>query len=618
MSEHTIKVAILCFTDQGLSIAKTLQKEFYRSKLFTTRTVEVSKDIKQINSVTELIEDSFHNYDAWVFVGALGICVRSIAPHIKDKASDPAVINVDDQGKFVQAVLSGHIGKANTLTAQISRILNAQAVLSTSSDLQNLWALDTLAETYGWKMKSSIPINKIISLFVNRKSTALILKVKNKGVQYLEKTCPDFVDVYYDQKDFEHSDYELILYVGYELMATETPVLSFYPPCVALGSGCAKDIESQLLMKGLESALQEQHIAIESIYAIGSATIKNEEQAYLDFAAYYNILFITYTGEELNTITVANPSEVVKKKVGVYGVSEAAAALIAGQSTWLVEKTKALTSSGKKFTYALSLSAKYERKASIAIVGAGSGDPELLTLKGQYILENADCILYAGSLVPEALTHMAKEGALVRNSASMTLEEQIMIIDQYYEQGKSIVRLHSGDPSIYGAIQEQMTIFDEKGYDYYIVPGISSFQAAAAYLKSEFTIPEVAQTIILTRGEGNTPMPEHEKIADMAKLRTTMCIFLSVGIAKKIQAQLLEHYPENTPLAVLYRVSWEDEEVWTGTLSELTTIIKKNKLTRTVLIVVGEAVGARKNRSWLYDDKWHHIFRKKEKEIQSS
>lgn len=282
----------------------------------------------------------------------------------------------------------------------------------------------------------------------------------------------------------------------------------------------------------------------------------------------------------------------------------------------MIEKTKSITPSGKKFTYALSILKNYERKASIAIVGAGSGDPELLTLKGQYILENADCILYAGSLVPEALTHMAKEGALVRNSASMTLEEQVAIMDQYYAEGKSIVRLHSGDPSIYGAIQEQMTIFDEKGYEYYIVPGISSFQAAAAYLKSEFTIPEVAQTIILTRGEGNTPMPEHEKIADMAKLRATMCIFLSVGIAKKIQTQLLEHYPANTPLAVLYRVSWEDEQVWTGELSQLTTIIKENKLSRTVLIVVGEAVGARKNRSWLYDDKWHHIFRKKEKQIK--
>lgn len=618
MSEHIIKVAILCFTDQGLSIAQTLQKEFYRSKLFTTRTIEGNKDTKQINSVSDLIEDSFHNYDAWVFVGALGICVRSIASQIKDKASDPAVINVDDQGKFVQAVLSGHIGKANELTTQISRILTAQPVLSTSSDLQNLWALDTFAERYGWKMKSSVPINKIISLFVNRKPTALILKVKNKGVQYLEKTCPDFVDIYYDKEDLEHSKYEVILYVGYEIVTAEIPVLSFHPPCIALGSGCAKDIEPHFLINGLKSELQKQNIAIESIFGIGSATIKAEEQAYLDFSEYYNIPFVTYTGEELNTITVANPSEVVKKKVGVYGVSEAAAAILAGQSKWLVEKTKTLTPSGKKFTYALSLAARYERKASIAIVGAGSGDPELLTIKGQYILENADCILYAGSLVPEALTHMAKEGALVRNSASMTLEEQIQIIDQYYMQGKSVVRLHSGDPSIYGAIQEQMTIFDEKGYDYYIVPGISSFQAAAAYLKSEFTIPEVAQTIILTRGEGNTPMPEHEKIADMAKLRATMCIFLSVGIAKKIQTQLLEHYPEDTPLAILYRVSWEDEEVWTGKLSELTTIIKENKLTRTVLIVVGEAVGARKNRSWLYDDKWHHIFRKKEKANQSS
>ncbi len=618
MSEHTLKIAILCFTDQGLQIAKTLQKEFYRSKVYTTRKVIANKDIHQIDTASQLMSASFNSYDAWVFVGALGICVRSIAPHIKDKTSDPAIINVDDQSKFVQSVLSGHVGKANILTKQVGRILDAQAVLSTSSDLQELWSLDTLAETYGWKAKSNTGTNEIISLFVNRKSTALILKIKDKGTSYLEKSCPDFVDIYYDLEDCSLDTYELIIYVGYEVIDCKTPIITYYAPCIAIGSGCAKDIAPSLLIEDMESALYQKGIAKESIYAIGSASIKNKEQAYLDFASQNEIPFITYTGDELNTIDVANPSEVVKKKVGVYGVSEAAAALIAGQSKWLVEKTKVLTQSGKKFTYAFSLVGVYERKASIAIIGAGSGDPELLTLKGQYILENADCILYAGSLVPEALTHMAKEGALVRNSASMTLEEQIAIIDRYYTQGKSIVRLHSGDPSIYGAIQEQMTIFDEKGYEYYIVPGISSFQAAAAYLKSEFTIPEVAQTIILTRGEGNTPMPEHEKIADMAKLRATMCIFLSVGIAKKIQKQLLEYYPEDTPLAILYRVSWPDEKVWIGTLSELTQIIKTNKLSRTVMIVVGEAIGARKNRSWLYDDKWHHIFRKKEKIAENS
>ncbi|CAM1374659.1 precorrin-4 C(11)-methyltransferase [Tenacibaculum xiamenense] len=613
MKEQILKIAIVSFTDNGLNIARVLQNEFYRSKVFTTREVEETKDIKRVSGVADLMASSFEKYDAWFFIGALGICVRSIAPHILDKKTDPAVVNIDDQGNHVQSVLSGHIGKANELTTQISRILQATPVISTSSDLQSLWSLDLLSERFDWKVKSSIELNKVISLFVNKKPTALVLKIKDKGTEYLEKTCPDFVTIYYSEEYVDKSKYDLLLYVGYEIIETEMASLAFYPKCIAFGSGCSKDIESGLFEKVLLQELKQQQIAMESIYALGSADIKAEEQAYLDFVEKYDIPFVTYNGDELNSVDVANPSEVVKKKVGVYGVSEASASLIANSNEWLVEKTKVTTESGKKFTYALSLVAGFERKPSIAIVGAGSGDPELLTLKGRAILEEADCILYAGSLVPEELTHMAKQGALVRNSASMTLEEQIEIIDDYYSKGKKIVRLHSGDPSIYGAIQEQMTIFDAKGYDYYIVPGISSFQAAAAYLKSEFTIPEVAQTIILTRGEGNTPTPEHEKIVDMAKLRATMCIFLSAGIAKKIQGELLEHYPEDTPLAVLYRVSWKDEQVWTGKLDELTSIIKENKLTRTVLIVVGEAVGARKNRSWLYDDKWHHIFRKKGK-----
>ncbi|AUC15490.1 precorrin-4 C(11)-methyltransferase [Tenacibaculum sp. SZ-18] len=616
MAEQVLKVAIISFTDKGSDIAITLQNEFYRSKVFTTRAVEETKDIKRIDSVKELIEASFHKYDAWLFIGALGICVRSIANVIQDKKTDPAVVNIDDQGKFAQSVLSGHVGKANELTAQISRILQATPVVSTSSDLQDLWNLDMLAEQYGWTQKCNTELNTIISSFVNRKPIALVLKVKDKGTEFLEKTCPDFITIYYSLDNVVRDKYEALVYVGYELIELDLPTLAFYPKCIALGSGCSKDIEPELFEKMLREELQKQKVAIESVMAIGSADIKAEEQAYLNIVTKLDIPLITYNGDELNSIDVANPSEVVKKKVGVYGVSEASAALIASESEWLVEKTKVNTDSGKKFTYAISLVTDFARKPSIAIVGAGSGDPDFLTLKGQQLLEEADCILYAGSLVPEELTHMAKEGALVRNSASMTLEEQIEIVDSYYEQGKKIVRLHSGDPSIYGAIQEQMTIFDAKGYDYFIVPGISSFQAAAAYLKSEFTIPEVAQTIILTRGEGNTPTPEHENIADMAKLRATMCIFLSAGIAKKVQGELLEHYPPETPLAVLYRVSWKDEEVWTGKLTELTQIIKDNKLTRTVLIVVGEAVGARKNRSWLYDDNWHHIFRKKAKLVK--
>lgn len=609
------KVCIVTFTDSGLAIGRIIQDEFYRSKLYTTRETVYSKDLIKIENLDNLLKDKFHSFDTWIFVGALGICVRSIAPYIRDKTTDPAVLNIDEQGKFVQAVLSGHTGGANEKTKKLSHVFQAQAVITTSSDLQDIWALDLLAARFDWSADATVPMNKAISLFVNNRPTAVILKVKDAGTAWLEKTKPAFADLYYDLSDLDGKEYELLIYVGYEVFESAIPSISFYPKCLTLGSGCSKDIEPELFEELLLQQLRDEHIAYQSISALTSVDIKAEEKAYLTIAEKYHWDFKTFPLEELEQVPLANPSAMVMEKIGVQGVSESSSALAAHNTSWLVEKTKAEVSSGKMFTHAISLIRSFERKGLIAIVGAGPGAPELITIKGKELLETADCILYAGSLVPEELTQFAQSSALVRNSASMTLEEQMELIDRMYTSGKLIVRLHSGDPSIYGAIQEQMTIFDEKNYDYFIVPGISSFQAAAAYLRSEFTIPEVAQTIILTRGEGNTPMPEHEKLEEMAKLRATMCIFLSAGIVKKVEGQLLQHYPPETPLAVLYRVSWKDEKVWTGKLDELSKIMKENKLTRTVLIIVGEAVGARKNRSWLYGDNWHHIFRKKENTI---
>ncbi|MCX2481345.1 precorrin-4 C(11)-methyltransferase [Pedobacter sp. MC2016-15] len=604
------KIGLIAFTDSGLSIARTLQKEFQRSKLYTTRETDFSKDVLKLENLDTLLKDNFQRFDVWIFVGALGICVRAIAPYILDKHTDPAVINIDEQGTFVQSVLSGHSGGANELSMKLSRVLQAQPVITTASDLQEIWALDLLAERFGWNTGATA-INKPVSLFVNNRPTALVLKVKDAGTAFLEKTKPAFADIYYDLSAVDQSQYELLIYVGYELFEEKITTLSFYPRCLTLGTGCSKDIEPVLFEEMLLQQLSNEHIAYQSISVIASVDIKAQEQAYLEIAEKYNWDFTTFPATDLGDVHLANPSEVVLEKIGIHGVSESSSALAAGTDTWLIEKTKAEVSSGKMFTHAICLISTYERKGQIAIVGAGPGAAEYITVRGKELLETADCILYAGSLVPEELTSIAKAGALVRNSAAMTLEEQVELMDQMYQQGKLIVRLHSGDPSIYGAIQEQMTIFDERNYDYFIVPGISSFQAAAAYLKSEFTIPEVAQTIILTRGEGNTPMPEHEKLEEMAKLRATMCIFLSAGIIKKVEGQLLQHYPPETPVAVLFRVSWKDEKVWTGTLDGLSKIIKDNKLTRTVLVIVGEAIGARKNRSWLYGDNWHHIFRKK-------
>jgi len=600
--------AILASTDRGVLLADQLRRELEGSVAFSTRPGGPA-GVQIITSIADFLAASFADYEAFIFVGALGICVRSIAPYVQDKATDPAIVNLDDHGQFVQPVLSGHLGGANDLARRLARVLGAQAIITTASDLQDIWALDTLATQFGWRAVPSQPLNQLISLFVNNARTALLLDVQDEGTRWLEKTKPDFVDVFYDPTALDWAQYQLLLAVTYRPVTMPVPTLVFYAPVLHLGLGCSRDIEADLLEASVRAQLAEHQLAAEAVKSISSIDIKHDEVAFLALAERLGGPLLTYPAEVLNAQTTPNPSEVVLSKLGVPSVGEAAAQVASGNGRLLLEKQKTTVASGKKHTLAVALDAAAERRGVVAIVGAGPGDASLISVKGKELLEAADLILYAGSLVPERLTHYAKPGAVVRNSASMTLEEQLTLMSAHYERGHLIVRLHSGDPAIYGAIQEQMTEFDERGMDYFIVPGISAFQAAAASLNSEFTIPEVVQTIILTRGAGNTPLPPHEDLAEMAKQRATMCIFLSATIAKRVQAQLEEHYPADTPVAILYRVTWDDEEIYTGQLADLASLIRQHKLTRTVLIVVGAAIGARKNRSQLYHPDWKHIFR---------
>jgi precorrin-4 C11-methyltransferase len=600
--------AILASTDRGVLLADRLCRELEGSVVFSTRPGG-APTVQPIASISDFLATSFVDYEAFIFVGALGICVRSIAPYVQDKATDPAIINLDDHGQFVQPVLSGHLGGANELARRLARVLGAQAIITTASDLQNIWALDTLAAQFGWRAVPNQPLNQLISLFVNNAKTALLLDVQDEGTRWLEKTRPPFVDVFYNRDEIAWDQYQLALAVTYRPLVAPVPMLAFYAPVLHLGLGCSRDIEADLLEASVRTQLAEHALAIEAVKSINSIDIKHDEVAFLVLAERLGVPLLTYPADALNTQTTPNPSDVVLSKLGVPSVGEAAAQLASGNGNLLLEKQKVTVASGKKHTLAVALDATAERRGVVAIVGAGPGDASLISVKGKELLETADLILYAGSLVPERLTHYAKPGAVVRNSAGMTLEEQLHLMSEHYQRGHLIVRLQSGDPSIYGAIQEQMTEFDERGMAYFIVPGISAFQAAAASLNSEFTIPEVVQTIILTRGAGNTPLPPHEDLAEMAKHRATMCIFLSATIAKRVQAQLEEHYPADTPVAILYRVTWEDEEIYTGQLADLASLIREHKLTRTVLIVVGAAIGARKNRSQLYHPDWKHIFR---------
>lgn len=606
------KIAFIAVTEQATQQALVLQQQFPKSLVISTKTNGDDR-VSKVSSIKDYLSQHFHKVDGLVFITAMGICVRTIAPFIKEKTTDPAVVCVDEQANFVQSVLGGHQAGGNDLTRKIAAILGGQAVISTASDVQQLWALDLLADRFDWTCEQQVAMKDFMALFVNKKPTALLLEIKDKGTNYLEESAPDFVQIFYNLEEINSQDFELLIAVSPRLIQHELPTLSFYPKVLFVGTGCSKSLDSHLFETTLFQKMIEKGYSPLAIKGLGSIDIKAQQQAYLDLAAKHDFHFQTFDKNQIDTIVVPNPSAVVQRKIGVNGVSESTAMLMANQTTLLVEKQKIHLDTNEKFTFALALDRAVERKAEIAIIGAGPGDELLITVKGKHYLEQADCVLYAGSLIPEEMTNWCKEGAVIMNSAMMTLEEQINLMKAHYGKGHLIVRLQSGDPSIYGAIQEQMSIFDELGMHYFIVPGISSFSAAAAALKSEFTIPEVVQSVILTRGAGKTPLPPAENLEEMAKHKATMCIFLSATLVKKVEAQLLEHYDPETPVAILYRVTWKDEEIYQGKLKDLASLVKQSKKTRTVLFIIGACIGARKNRSQLYNPDWKHIFRTNKK-----
>ena len=246
----------------------------------------------------------------------------------------------------------------------------------------------------------------------------------------------------------------------------------------------------------------------------------------------------------------------------------------------------------------------------VHFVGAGSGAADLITLRGKKFLEEADVIIYAGSLVNPQLLEYAREDCKIFNSAKMTLEEVLEVIFQAEEEGKTTVRLHTGDPCLYGAIREQMDALERMGIEYEVIPGVSSFLATAAVLKKEYTLPGVSQTVILTRMEGRTPMPEGEKLRDLAKHHATMIIFLSVGMMDELAATLREEYRPDTPVAVVYKATWEDQKIVRGTLEDIADKVREAGIRKTALTVVGDFLGDEYELSKLYDKTFTHEFRK--------
>ncbi|MBE7399199.1 precorrin-4 C(11)-methyltransferase [Bacteroides fragilis] len=599
-----MKTAIIVISEASISMAKTLKQELPESEIFSTIA---NADCRHIPALQEAVPQLFRDSDALIFIGAMGICVRAIAPCIEDKKTDPAVLCVDSTGRYVISVLSGHVGGANGLTQYVAGILGAGPVITTRSDRTGLWALDTLGKKYDWQAipGENCDMNHLISLFVDCAPTALLLDIRDEGTAQLEHTLPSHVDVFYNFKDIDTGRYRLLLLVTPYLYETSGMQALYYVPKVLhMGMGLARNAgPKNAVITRLMNTLLEANIIPAAIRTISSIEEKKHEEVLKLLADAYELHL--YTASQLSRVDVPTPSEVVDKYMGTPSVSEASALLTAGGGPLILPKQKC-----ENFTVAIALDSAAVRQGHIEIVGAGPGDPELISVRGRRFLEEADLILYAGSLVPRELTECAKAGATIRSSASMTLEEQFALMKDFYDRGQLVVRLHTGDPCIYGAIQEQMNFFDRYGMRYHITPGISSFQAAAAALQSQFTIPEKVQTIILTRGEGRTPMPEKEKLSLLARSQSTMCIFLSAGVIDQVQQELLEHYPPTTPVAACYHLTWKDERIYRGELKDLAQIVKENNLTLTTMIVVGDAIDNREGLSRLYSHQFKHLFRK--------
>ncbi len=587
-----MKVAIIQISEAGKDIAQTLQGEL---------------DARIINR-TE-VGKQWNNFDAFVFIGAMGICVRTIAPYIKDKHEDPAVVCIDSLGRNVISVLSGHVGGANELTRDIAAVLDAREVITTQSDNAGLWALDTFEKRFDWSIASDDDMNKCIFAFVNKKPTALLLEVCDEGTDYLEATKPDYVTVINDISEANPKKYKLLIIVSPFVRKAPKGMLAlhFVPMVGTVGFGLARHPDGYKEIYDQISEAFSRKGVLPCCHRYCTIDVKRDEPFVEVLEDNYGEDVVFYTAEELSAVEVPNPSETVQKHVGTPSVCEAAAILGSNHGKLIIPKVK-----GKNWTAALAIDYNHLRtlQGHIEIVGAGPGDPDLVSVRGRKMLERADLILYAGSLVPKALTECHKPGAVVRSSADMNLEEQCQLMKEHYDKGHFIVRLHTGDPCIFGAIQEQMAFFDEHGMSYHITPGISSFLAAAAELRSQFTIPERTQTIILTRGEGRTPMPEKEQLHLLARSQSTMCIFLSAAIVDDVQRELLQEYPEDTPVAACYHLTWPDQKIYRGKLKDLAKIVHDNHLTLTTMLVVGEAIDNRVGLSELYNKHFTHLFRK--------
>lgn len=621
----TPHLALIAVSNRGVERARLLRQRLRTGTLYCpTRYGPAQHTWEHLyeGELSARIPTIFSRYQQLIFCLATGAVTRLIAPYLTDKTIDPAVVTIDEAGQFVIPLLSGHQGGANALARTVAGYLGATPVITTASDVIGGFSLDVLEQTFGWVAEPAERFKAVAMALVNEDRVALVQEVGSKGAWLNALDLPAHVTFAHSISQLQGQSFRYVVWITDRLVSDvhgfqTDRILWYRPKSMVLGVGCERGISVAALADGLATFLQGAGVAEASIAGLASLDRKADETAIVELARRQGWHTDFYAAEELAQVPgIARPSQVVARCVGTPGVAEPAC-LRAAQASQLSVEKQVITSplAAQRMTFALARDAAFEQPSTtigkVTFIGAGPGDPELLTLKARRVLNQADVVIYAGSLVPEAILQHAPATATLHNSAPLTLEEVLTLMRNAVHAGKNVARLQSGDLTLYSAMQEQVTHLEAEGIAYDTIPGISAFQAAAAVLRSELTIPEVVQTIILTRGEGETSMPSSESLESLAAHQASLCLFLSARLSRKVQAQLLTAYPPDTPIAVVYRVSWPDEKIIVTELQHLHSTIREYKLTRTTLILIGAAIGARKNRSRLYHATHAHIFRRR-------
>ena len=358
-----MKTAMIIASDAGARTAGIIREEL--GKEVDLFSVSERSGCVRIDSITDFTLRHFGDYEAFVFIGAMGICVRAIAPCVTSKYADPAVVNVDATGHFVVSVLAGHVGGANALTERLARILGAQPVVTTQSDNTGLWALDLLGKENGWKMEYRRSLNELISIFVNQRPTALLLDIRDEGTDRLEHSRPAHVDVYYHFEDIPAGRYGLIIAVTPCLYECETPILYYHPAVLHLGVGCRKQCNPTGIWAYIGDELKRHGLSPLAVKVVTTIELKKDEPMVADLVRNLSAKMQIYRPEELKDIEVPNPSGKVFEVTGAYSVSEATALKSAGNTKLLLEKQKGQVTPGNDFTFAVALDREAERSGFI-------------------------------------------------------------------------------------------------------------------------------------------------------------------------------------------------------------------------------------------------------------